>query len=570
MTPRNWLPALVVLTLTAPAAAMPPNPELPIVIPAWAEGGDREDVDPGAVADRHLFASILDNNQKTNALLASNCPGGGVSRSNPAGCKPYKYVNFIHNHCSSPIMRAAAAFADAADETGFLHFYPSSPSSASNRLTWGATPNRTGPNCPHNPEAVLRMNPGDGKLNAYLYSTVWTGRDYDNDFPPPYGIFEDDSGILAGVIVGGFGQVSTEYGSGTSPSGFADRPGNGPYAEPFDYETAVGKFVNGACGATCTDMALNGIGTGGGDVGPCKVINAGRCHAPYYAGVVDDQDAIANVCSTANRGNLTALNLEEAIYDRHGHGYHDYQTIAVMLNTIAALMNTTTGGCAHTVVVDEEVGATDGTVWGGSSVRLASAAFRFLIPDQATGVPDRVLPFMHTIGKTLAEVPYYFEETLVPAGAEIPVPRFVWNGSAQTAGNGCPTPRGDNGGGLAISVECVGPAAIFCQQYQHLYVNRHDYGKMAACLNSSTATVRIVRRWFRRDPMSSYHYELELAGGEMTDVPYAGIAGGVIHMSACANASFCTGQRAVRHERFAGDGLDTLCGRCGIILFEGT
>jgi hypothetical protein len=93
---------------------------------------------------------------------------------------------------------------------------------------------------------------------------------------------------------------------------------------------------------------------------------------------------------------------------------------------------------------------------------------------------------------------------------------------------------------------------------------------MAACLNTSTATLRIVPRWFRRDSISSYHYQLELSGREMTEVPYDGVTSDVIRMPNCTNASYCTGQTGMKRKPFAGDGRDGLCGRCGIILLAGT
>ena len=109
----------------------------------------------------------------------------------------------------------------------------------------------------------------------------------------------------------------------------------------------------------------------------------------------------------------------------------------------------------------------------------------------------------------------------MPVGAEVSVPKFVWNGSAQTAGGGCPSASGDRGGAVALLVQCVGSAGIYCQQYAHLYINGADNGMTAACFNTSTTSENIASNWFKHDPISSYQYVLALKGGEMTSVPYA-------------------------------------------------
>ncbi|MBV9264473.1 MAG: hypothetical protein JO324_09130 [Candidatus Eremiobacteraeota bacterium] len=76
--------------------------------------------------------------------------------------------------------------------------------------------------------------------------------------------------------------------------------------------------------------------------------------------------------------------------------------------------------------------------------------------------------------------------------------------------------------------------------------------------------------WFTHDPISSYSYVLALQGGEMTSVPYQGVPGGSIALPTCTNAQFCTGsnQLSTQVAPFKGDGSDTLCGPCGVILLH--
>lgn len=542
----------------------------PLVIPVWGYGGDRMNTDPGAVADRHLFAVILDNTENSSSSLAANCPG----LSSTSTCQPYKYVNFLHDFCDTRITLKAYQDADGNDETAFLHSYPNAKT-IGNRLTWGAKPNPTGRRCgPDNPDAVLRMNAGDAAFNRYLYQNYWAGSNYRDDFPPPYGAFEDDAAILGGIIVGGFGEVSSEYGSGTKPSGFADRIGNSPYHDATDWEMALGIFTNGACAQRCVDMALNGVATGYGYIGACDVIADGHCHGQYHAGDVDDQAAIDNICKTVTGGNLKYLMAERPIFGgRAGFEFMDSQTMTVEINTAANLSSHTSGGCAKTKIVDLETSYGEGGVGdvvGGHRVRLAALAFRWLVPNPTTGIPDRVISFQITEGRTLTEVPYFFEDTLVPAGAEHPVVPFVWNGRVPTVGGGCPSTSGDRGGAIGVLVACAGSAGTYCQQYEHLYIDATDYGKTAACLNTSTRSQNVASSWFKADPISSYKYELALQGGEMTSVPYRRVPSGTIALKTCTNVAYCTGRNslAMQVAPFKGNGSDRLCGPCGMILLQ--
>ncbi len=540
---------------------------VPLVIPVWGQGGDSHDTDPGAVPDQHLFAAILDNGAFSNKKLASNCPGVTISST----CQPFKYINFFHDLCTNPVTLAAYQWANSNDENGFLHTYPGGPTSG-NRLTYQAT----GSSCPGNYNTYVRLNPGDPALNAYLYNNVWAGKNYTNDFPAPYGAMEDTAGATAWIVVGGYpgGQVSTEYGNGVSPSNFANQIGTSQYHAATDFESAIGTFVNGACGATCVPMAFNGVATGAGNVGPCSDISGGHCHNAGSSGVVDDQVAIDNICRTVSGGNLKFMMAERPIFaGRLGFEFLNSQSVTTWINTNANLYSHTSDGCANTKIVDLEPSSGEGglgDITGGYRVRLAALAYRWLVPNPLTSIPDRVISGAFTENATLGEIPYFFEDTLVPFGAEAAVPKFVWNGKTKTVGGGCPSVSGDSGGAVALLVQCVSSAGIYCQQYAHLYINGADNGATAACFNTSTTSENIVSSWFKHDPISSYQYVLALQGGEMTSVPFQGVSGGSIAMSTCTSKQYCTGSNSLSSQvaTFKGDGTDTLCGQCGVILLQ--
>jgi hypothetical protein len=321
-------------------------------------------------------------------------------------------------------------------------------------------------------------------------------------------------------------------------------------------------------------MIVNGVAPGASNLDACSVISNGSCHGPYFAGEVDDQMDISALCRSVRHNNLKYLVAERPIFiGRDGYEFSNSQTMTVEINTIARLYTKTSGGCGHTKILDFEPGwgeGGQGDLTGGLQVRTATLAFRWLVANPATGMPDRVLPFLYTVGGTASEVPYYFEETLVPHDAEHAVGKFIWNGTTQTVGGGCPSANGDSGGALSLLVQCVGSAGVYCQQYRHLVIDEVDYGKTAACLNTSTTAENVVGTWFTGDPISSYKYRLALQGGELTSVRYRGMSGGSIALPTCTNTTYCTGVNTLTPQAapFKGDGSDTLCGDCGIILLQ--
>jgi hypothetical protein len=222
------------------------------------------------------------------------------------------------------------------------------------------------------------------------------------------------------------------------------------------------------------------------------------------------------------------------------------------------------------VLVDFELGYGPGGIGdmkGSIRVRTLITAMHWLVPNPQTGIPDRVIFKYDRVGRTTAEVPYYFEETLVPYGPEEIVAPFTWNGTTPTVGGGCPSSSGDAGGAISLLVQCVNSAGIYCQQYRDLYINGTRYGPAAACVNTSTSAEHIVSSWFARDPISTYRYELALSGGELTSVPYRNVRGGRISLP-CTNAAYCTGSSVLSSQSvaFHRDGSEMLCGRCGVVL----
>ncbi len=146
------------------------------------------------------------------------------------------------------------------------------------------------------------------------------------------------------------------------------------------------KFVNGACGGNCVDMAFNGVATGAGNARACSVIRDGHCHSPGQSGLIDDQSAIDNICHTVSGGNLKYMMAERPIFaGRFGYTFLDSQTVTTFINTNANLYTHTSDGCAKTKIVAIETSygqGGPGDITGGYRVRLASLAWRWPTPVQ--------------------------------------------------------------------------------------------------------------------------------------------------------------------------------------------
>jgi hypothetical protein len=539
---------------------------VPLLIPAGYDGLDARDgfEDMGATPDAYLIQEEVANNE----FAATPSPYPCFPSAGPAGCQVFKYTDMLELYCNTLAESNAYTWAIANDEAAFTHTYRNLVAGPhrygfSNSLGCG------------NPTTAYYMNPGDSRYNAYLYRNDWSngGQRY---FPrppaiPQIGVYEDDTKQDGPFVVGNFSMVSTEYGSGISPSGFATHVGDSPYNAGIDYETALAHFSNGACRAVCLPVAYNDAGPCCGDILGCSDISNGHCHDQYYADFIDDQFNYANLCTSLTGTNFRYLEFENPVLHKNLK-IADALTLIGLINSFAGFQAHVSDGCAKSKLVDFEYGYGTGGIGdirGGIAVRSLALALRWLVPNPATGMPDRVIAKYGRIGLTTTETPYYFEETFVPYGPEEPVVPFTWNGATQTVGGGCDGVSGDKGGAVGLLVQCVGTSGIYCQQYRLLYINGINYGRSAACVNTSTRTENVTSSWFVHDPISTYHYRLALTGGELTRVPYKNITGGAILMP-CTNSTYCTGSTSLSAQisAFARSGADTLCGRCGLILLQ--
>lgn len=551
------------------AAALLIGSSIPLLIPAGYDGLDPGDKfpDAGAVADKYLFQEEVDNNE----WAATPSPYPCYPSAGPSGCRVFKYTDMLQIFCNTQSERNAYIWARSSDENAFTHVY-AHPRSSQYRFGF-----RNLPGC-GSPPTVYFMNPGDASLNSYLYANDWTntGQRYFPGPPtiPQVGIYEDDTKLLGEVIVGTAwkgGDVSSEYGAGYPPASAKD-VGNSPYAQSVSYETALALFANGACQRKCLPMAYDGAAPSSSDLTPCSIIRRGHCHSPYFANFIDDQVDFGALCAALTSSNLKYAEMEAPIL-HYNHTVADGQTLIGMINTFAGIQSHASDNCADLILVDYEVGygpRGPGDITGGTRVRTLITAMHWLVPNPRTQIPDRVIYKYGRVGDTIGEVPFYFEETLVPYGPEERVAPFIYNGRAQTVGGGCPSASGDLGGAIALLVRCVGSAGIYCQQYRALFIDGVSYGPAAACVNTSTSTESVAPSWFVHDPISTYRYALALSGGELRSVPYKNAPGGVVVLP-CDNRAFCTGSSSLSTQvtRFHADGSDALCGRCGIVLLSG-
>ncbi len=452
------------------------------------------------------------------------------------------------------------------DESGFLHRYDR-PSRRVNPSTGscGSPPNG------------YATNPDDSSWLNWLATHAWTK----TNFPAPFGILEDNINIYGYPC-----DASVEYGNAA-----CNVLGNNAAHAPVDWETGLGNFANNIwkssdCSTTCFSFAGNGLQPGGGiNTGTCDNISGGHCFVSNFGGVVDDMDAIDNFCTAAygtnNNTNTQGLEAEEVVFLKGTPApspsptsgntpiYANTQTIVYMINTMSHIVQYTSGGCKNLNAIDIEsaggsfpglYGYGPGTVQAGIPIREEATAFRFLVPDPTTLVPDRIVPFYYRISLTTnvppdcCEVPYFFEETMVPQGPEVSVAPFKWNGTIQTVGDGCPTASGDSGGAVDLKVLCFSPiiepdpgAAVFRQEYKHLYISGNDYGPAAVLLNTASITsVNISSNWFNCSgcsPITSFSYKLSLSGGELTTVVYDHLIQPI--SLPCSETAYCSGNNTI-------------------------
>ncbi|HEY1866742.1 MAG TPA: hypothetical protein VGG70_00505, partial [Candidatus Cybelea sp.] len=233
------LPNVPVFASEVVAQAHTPTPIPPTVIPAWIPGGGNifamccNDVDPGATPDQHLFAGIIDGSQAVASGLGTNCPGVGSGGGNASKCNPYKYISMLALLCANTLQSDAYDHLNDTDETGFLHQYAGghpTPTPA-NRLTVAG-----GGNCGGPPTNGYYTNPDDSGFQSWLVTNAWTTAT-PNNFPTPYGIYEDHFAVVGGSLC----DPSFEYGNA-----FCNMLGTSGSHWTHDWETALGNFENNA------------------------------------------------------------------------------------------------------------------------------------------------------------------------------------------------------------------------------------------------------------------------------------------------------------------------------------
>lgn len=566
----------------ASCATAPPS-TLPLVIPAAAivQPSSSALPDPGYTPAQYLFQAYDWNQQQTNP--APWCQG--VS---PANCGAYKYQNFAQNPCVRAPERDVFNSLNASDETGFQHLYGGGITSG-NRIVSPAFPSPT--QCPLQPGGTLNSNvwnPNDFGLASAINTAL--GNTGSNYFPNGMfvGYFEDDT-LSSGFTICGGGssgaQFSAEFSSGWN-SGHTQAcniPGTGPNAiSGVDYLSAMGILAS----RLNKKVWYNGLFNATGDVGACSIIVSGHCHNQANPSLVDDAFVTHNICANAGGNNSYLLGENAIMHQYNGSTWPiaNAQELLYIINSEANFENDSS--CGSTKIVDEEYGygtGGPGDLSGGITIRSIAAALRALVPNPLSGTWDKIIPeFVGITCSGLSKIEnnpcsagqvdgvYFWEETLVPYSPEISVPSFAWNGTTQSLGGGCDGTT-DSGGAVALLIAGTcgsNTAGAYMQQYRNLFINGVSYGPAAAILNISGGTLNISSVWFKHDAISTYHYRMALSGGSLTSVPYSSAPGGVVNL-ACTYTTNCTGTTTVSSNMgsFAGDGTDTLCSPCGVILF---
>lgn len=520
--------------------------------------------DPGATFVTTAWAAV-DYNQEP--LVTGTCT------TNASLC--YGYESFALNQCNTA---TEGTVWGNMTEPMFTH-----------EIGGGITAGNRLPN-PNSPTATPCPSPGPHTTNggnwnpagsslAGIVNTAWAAN------RSTLKLFEDNSQITGefqcGSSAGAGWITSTEYGMGQQSGNTwrCDLAATNAHAQGIDYDTAVGQFA-----ANLTPHVwFNGLTPCCGNVTGCTKTTSGKCHDPFYGGGVNNAWAIHNICANAG-GQLDYFLAENPLLHKYNGATWPLAngvTMTWFLNTIANLYKDSS--CNGTNIVHFEYGSGTGgpgDLAGGIAVRPLFAAFDWLVANPSTTMPDRVLPEFAGISCASGnpqlptnnpcvagqvETPYFFEETFVPVGAEQSVAAYSWGGIS-TTGSGCPT-NGDTGGAIALLVQCVGTAGIYCQQYPHLYINATDTGPMMACVNTSGTPETVQSGWAIHDPISSYNSVLSLSGGDLTAIPY----GLTTVPTGCTYTVVCTGDSTLSDNLVAFTlGTTTIPASGGIILTHPT
>lgn len=567
--------------------------QLPIMIPVagvFGSGGGNVP-DPGPSPAAYLLQTVDWNQEPVGT--GTQC-GTAVG---PSNCQPHKYIDFMRNSCLTTqtvqVMNwalPAPTPSQSANETAFQHLSPTNPTPSPVSSPYRLVATATGANCSAyngngNGTHPFIFNPHDSSFQTFLTNNVWnqTSSDY---YPAPYGAYEDTSGVLGDQICGDGSSgapFSTEFSLGWNIGNVSRCDvvnSSATYNVGVSYDTALGSWLNAACpGSPCLSMTINGGAPSANANVTCGIVSSGHCYDKNFPGDVDDsyENAYKAVIAANTAGNLKYIDEESPIFSHtSAYQYASSSNFIHLLNTWVNFQNDTTTANVKLTDLEPGFGGTGpGDNTDGVGVRTAVTAAHFLVPDPATGIPDRIV-FRYlpsgTTGDYANESEFYFEETLVPYGPEHATSSsFVFNGTTADLGGGCDNQPGDTGGIQQLLVQCVGTAGIYCQQYKGVFQNGNPYGAMAVCLNTSTTSEPILGSWFTGDPITSYNYSLALSAKELASVQYANIPSGVVTIPTCVSSTYCdTGNTANTMAEnlapFNNQSPPSLCGHCGIVL----
>lgn len=527
---------------SAAATSTPSPPPLFIPIALDIDPANSHTPDMGATPDVNLAYMLQVANENT------------TSNGCTSPCNLTKYTDMLDNHCSTVAENAAMTWAYGVHETAFLHIYGAGQTQGNEMLNHNSS--ATTCNAYTGGTYAQYFNPDDSGFASWIYTNVWanTGSHY---YPSPYGPYEDDAGIggeyICGPAVSSANYPSGEYSIGwnggvPSPCNFAGVSGQtygggsatfATYVQGESYLVALAHYVNNACQATCLKVVLNGASELGNDnaTNLCTVVVASHCHGNFTTSIVDDQYNFDAFCSALTAGNLIGMDQEKPIFGEWpGSTYASPAQLIVLINGNIRFYNTPACNGWKLMQFEYDFGSGGPAVPADSTqiqARTLKTAIQWLTPDPSTGILDRIIYHENAQGGVdgaVNEAPVYFEDTLVPWEPEQTTATFVWNGGTVTVGGGCPA-SGDTGGAIALLAVCVNQsgdgAGIYCQQYQHLYINGTDKGKAAACVDTSASqNPTIASSWFPHDSWTSYNDTLTLSSGMLNCVRFTGVNSG--------------------------------------------
>ena len=322
-----------------------------------------------------------------------NQPASGVNCGTIIPGQCYEYQSIPLNICNTVPERAIWTPQNLV-ETAFTHVFPGTVSTANRYPNTSPTSNPLPTPCPSPAVGTTNggvWNPLDASLATYVNAALANAV----SFPPGYNLFNDNGFLTGNTMCGSGGSPATsEYGSSVNATGTnaCDQPGTGGASVGVDYDSAVGIFESRLNTLVFQNGGFNCCGD---PTGCSSVVVGAHGHDPYYANCIDNAYAYHNVFANAN-GHTRYILLENAVQHKNltGSGWPiaNDVSLGVYVNTVANFVNdpTTTGA----KLVDSEYGfgsSGPGDLSGGYAIRTLITALRWLVPNPATGMPDRLL-----------------------------------------------------------------------------------------------------------------------------------------------------------------------------------